>query len=70
MIVVSSLTWLLVLRPDIRWWLGSSWLTSKLSKEQRQLRDTLALAVSIVAAVTSTTLLFLIMIVSICKHFE
>ena len=64
MILVSSGAWLLVLRPDIRWRLGSSWLTNKLTKEQREFRDAVALAVSVIAGVTSTTLLISVLIIS------
>lgn len=70
LVAVSSGTWLLVMRPAARQWLASSWLTSKLSKEQQEMRDALALAVSIIAAVTSTTVLLFILFVTIVHFFK
>jgi hypothetical protein len=70
MLAISFGTWLLVLRPDIRSWLGTSWLTSKLSREVLEMRDTIALAVSLIAAVTSTTILIFVLFVSIFQYFK
>ena len=53
MIAVSVGTWLLVLKPAARRWIDSSWLLSKLSKEEQEIRDAFTLAISLIAAVTS-----------------
>jgi len=70
LVIVSFVMWVLVLRPDIRWWLDSLWLTRRLSKEHREFRDTGTLAIALIVAITSTTLLVAILIVGLVVYLK